>query len=44
MQQLMSYMRCAMEKYNMIDDGDKVAIGVSGGKDSSYACWSCSVA
>ncbi|NLL03687.1 MAG: tRNA 2-thiocytidine biosynthesis protein TtcA [Clostridiales bacterium] len=34
MQQLMSYMRCAMEKYNMIDDGDKVAIGVSGGKDS----------
>lgn len=34
MQQLMSYMRCVMEKYNMIDDGDKVAIGVSGGKDS----------
>ncbi len=34
MQQLMSYMRCAMEKYNMIDDGDKVAVGVSGGKDS----------
>lgn len=34
MQQLMSYMRCAMEKYNMVDDGDKIAVGVSGGKDS----------
>jgi len=34
MQKLMSYMRSAMEKYNMIRDGDKVAVGVSGGKDS----------
>ncbi|MEG0979392.1 MAG: tRNA 2-thiocytidine biosynthesis TtcA family protein [Oscillospiraceae bacterium] len=34
MQQLMSYMRSAIEKYNMIDDGDKIAVGVSGGKDS----------
>lgn len=34
MQKLMSYMRCAMERYNMIDDGDRVAVGLSGGKDS----------
>lgn len=34
MQQLMSYMRSAMEKYNMISDGDRIAVGVSGGKDS----------
>lgn len=34
MQILMSRMRAAMEKYNMIEDGDKIAVGVSGGKDS----------
>ena len=34
MQKLMSRMRAAMEKYNMIEDGDVVAVGVSGGKDS----------
>ena len=34
MQILMSRMRAAMEKYNMIDEGDIVAVGVSGGKDS----------
>ena len=34
MQQLMSYMRAAMEQYNMIDEGDVIAVGVSGGKDS----------
>ncbi len=34
MQQLMSYMRSAMDKYNMISDGDSIAVGVSGGKDS----------
>ena len=34
MQQLMAYMRAAMEQYNMIDEGDAVAVGVSGGKDS----------
>ena len=27
-------MRSAMEKYNMIEDGDMVAVGLSGGKDS----------
>ena len=34
MQNLMSRMRAAMEKYNMIEEGDVVAVGVSGGKDS----------
>lgn len=34
MQNLMSRMRAAMEKYNMIEDGDRIAVGVSGGKDS----------
>ena len=34
MQQLMSYMRSAMERYNMIENGDNIAVGVSGGKDS----------
>ena len=35
MQQLMSYFRSACEHYNMIEDGDKIAVGVSGGKDSA---------
>lgn len=30
----MSRMRAAMEKYNMIDEGDCIAVGLSGGKDS----------
>ena len=34
MQKLMSHMRSAMQQYNMIDEGDKVAVGLSGGKDS----------
>lgn len=34
LQQLLSFMRAAMKKYNMIDDGDCIAVGVSGGKDS----------
>lgn len=34
MQKLMGYMRAAVEKYNMIEDGDVIAVGVSGGKDS----------
>lgn len=34
MQKLMSQMRAAMEDYDMIQEGDKVAVGVSGGKDS----------
>ena len=34
MQKVLSAMRKAVEKYNLIEDGDKIAVGVSGGKDS----------
>ena len=34
LQQLMSYARRAIDDYSMIQEGDKIAIGVSGGKDS----------
>ena len=34
MQKLMSRIRSAAQKYNMINDGDVIAVGVSGGKDS----------
>ncbi len=34
LQKLMSLARQAIDDYNMIDDGDRIAVGVSGGKDS----------
>lgn len=34
MQKLLSHMRAACQQYEMIKEGDKIAIGVSGGKDS----------
>ena len=34
LQKLLSYVRCAVDDYNMIEEGDRIAIGVSGGKDS----------
>lgn len=34
MQKVLSTMRKAIEKYKLIEDGDKIAVGVSGGKDS----------
>ena len=33
-QKLLSYVRRAVEDYKMINEGDKIAIGISGGKDS----------
>ncbi|PKM63236.1 MAG: tRNA 2-thiocytidine(32) synthetase TtcA [Firmicutes bacterium HGW-Firmicutes-21] len=33
-QQILSYTRRAVVDYNMITDGDRIAVGVSGGKDS----------
>ena len=34
MQRILSHMRKAIEEYQMIDEGDKIAICLSGGKDS----------
>lgn len=33
-QQLMSLVRRAIDTYHMIDEGDRIAVGISGGKDS----------
>ena len=34
MQRMTGLLRRCVEDYNMIEDGDKIAVGVSGGKDS----------
>ena len=34
LQKLLSYTRQAVDQYEMIQDGDKIAVGISGGKDS----------
>jgi tRNA(Ile)-lysidine synthetase-like protein len=34
MQKLLGYIRSAVQDYNMIEDGDRIAVGLSGGKDS----------
>lgn len=34
LQKLLSYTRRAVEDYHMIEEGDKIAVGISGGKDS----------
>ncbi|MCR4787941.1 MAG: tRNA 2-thiocytidine(32) synthetase TtcA [Lachnospiraceae bacterium] len=34
LQQILSYVRKAVDDYNMIEEGDRIAIGISGGKDS----------
>ena len=36
MQKIMGEMRAAMERYEMVSSGDRIAVGVSGGKDSLY--------
>ncbi len=33
-QQMLSYLRKGITEYSLISDGDKIAVGVSGGKDS----------
>jgi len=34
MQKILGYMRKAIQEYNLINDGDRICVGVSGGKDS----------
>lgn len=34
LQRLMSYTRKAVDEYRMIEEGDRIAVGISGGKDS----------
>jgi len=34
LQQLLSYVRRAVDDYQLIETGDKIAVGISGGKDS----------
>ena len=34
MQRILSSMRKAIEEFHMIEEGDKIAVGFSGGKDS----------
>ena len=33
-QRMLGYMRKAIQEFDMIQDGDHIAVGVSGGKDS----------
>ena len=34
MQKILSRLRKACEEYGLIEDGDRIAVGLSGGKDS----------
>ena len=41
MQHLCGLVRRCVDDYQMIEAGDKIAVGLSGGKDS-LRCWRCS--
>ena len=34
MQKILGYMRKAIQEFDLISDGDSIAVGISGGKDS----------
>ncbi len=36
LQRLLSYTRKAVDDYSMINSGDKIAVGISGGKGQPY--------
>lgn len=40
MQALVGQIRAALERYAMLEAGDRLAVGVSGGKDSLFLLWS----
>ena len=39
MQKMLSYVRRAVDHYHMIDEGDRIAVGVSGGRTRSHCSW-----
>lgn len=39
LQQVLSYVRKATDDYQMIENGDRIAVGISGGKDSLTLLW-----
>ena len=39
LKRLLSYARRAADDYSMIEEGDKIAVGVSAGKDSLSLLW-----
>ena len=41
LKRMLSFVRRAVDDYNMIEDGDVIGVGISGGKDSSVATALC---
>ena len=38
MQKILGYIRKAVQDFDLIQKGDRIAVGVSGGKDSRRTC------